>query len=240
MKNRIGIVGGGQLGRMLTLAAKRLGFTVVIIDPTPQSPAGQVADAQIVADFKDEKAIVELASKSDYLTFEIELVNSVILEKLSSRGVVINPSAKTLTIIKDKLLQKTFLRQSGLPIADFKEIKSKEDILKSAKKFGYPIVIKARFDAYDGRGNALIKSKQDIDLGLKKLKDRQLYIEKFVPFTKELAVMVARNTKGDVMPYPVVETIHKNNICHMVFAPAPIDEKIKKRAQLLAVKQWSF
>ena len=109
MKSRIGIVGGGQLGRMLAFAAKRLGFTVTVTDPTPQSPAGQVADEQIVADFTDEKAIRKLAAKSDFLTFEIELANSAILDELAAQGVMVNPSAKTLTIIKDKLLQKQFL-----------------------------------------------------------------------------------------------------------------------------------
>ncbi len=236
MKNRIGIVGGGQLGRMLTFEAKRLGFTVTVVDPTPQSPAGQVADEQIIADFKDEQAIRELASKSDYLTFEIELANATILDELASSGVIINPSAKTLTIIKDKLLQKEFLKKSGLPVARFVNVNATSNIELAAKKFGYPIILKARFDAYDGRGNALIKTKKDIKKAMKKLKGRELYVEKFVPFTKELAIMVARNTKGEIAAYPVVETIHKNNICHVVIAPAPIDELIKKRAKNLAIK----
>src|SRR3990167_666975 len=110
MKNRIAIVGGGQLGRMLGFAAKKMGFYVTVLDPTPNSPAGQVVDAQIVADFKDEKAIRKLAGVSDFLTFEIELANAKILDELTKRGVVVNPSAKTLNLIKDKLLQKEFLK----------------------------------------------------------------------------------------------------------------------------------
>src|SRR3989337_1762086 len=106
MKNRIGIVGGGQLGRMMAFDAKKLGFTVSIIDPTPNSPAGQVVDHQIVAPYNDEKAIRELAKISDFLTFEIELANATILDDLSKKGLQINPSAKTLTIIKHKLEQK--------------------------------------------------------------------------------------------------------------------------------------
>src|SRR3712207_2139040 len=100
MKDRIGIVGGGQLGRMLSFAAKRMGFTVTVIDPTPHSPAGQVSDKQIVADYSDEKAIRELAQESDFITFEIELANAKLLEELSEKGLTINPSAKTLGIIK--------------------------------------------------------------------------------------------------------------------------------------------
>ena len=113
MKKRIGIVGGGQLGRLIAIDAKKLGFTVTVIDPTPNSPAGQVADHQIVADYTDEQAIRELAKISDFLTFEIELANAAILEELSEKGLQINPSAKTLTIIKDKLIQKKFTEEQA-------------------------------------------------------------------------------------------------------------------------------
>jgi phosphoribosylaminoimidazole carboxylase PurK protein len=236
MKKRIGIVGGGQLGRLIAIDAKRLGFTVNIIDPTPNSPAGQIADHQIVAEYNDEKAIRQLAKISDFLTFEIELANAKILDELSEEGLQINPSAKTLTIIKDKLSQKEFLRNAKIPVADFVEVNSKEEIKKIAKKFGYPLLLKARFDAYDGRGNALIKNEKQIDNGLEKLKGRKLYVEKFVPFTKELAIMVGRNANNEIISYPVVETIHKNNICHIVIVPAPIDKKIQLKAQRLAEK----
>lgn len=235
-KDRIGIVGGGQLGKMLALSAKKMGFKVFIIDPTPQSPAGQVADYQIVADFKDKKAIKKLAKMCDFMTFEVELANSKVLDKLSKDGVKVNPNAKTLTIIKDKLLQKKFLKKHGFPIADFVQIKTKKDILKAAEKFNYPFLLKARFDAYDGRGNHLVKSEREIDKGLGKLKGRKLYVEKFVPFVKELAVQVARGLNGEIKSYSVVETIHKNNICHIVIAPAPVSGKISRKAQNLGIK----
>lgn len=255
MKKRIGIVGGGQLGRMLTIPAKKLGFSVNIIDPTPNSPAGQIADHQITADFKDEKAIRQLGNISDYLTFEIELANSDILKKLEKKGVKINPTAGTLEIIRDKYKQKEFLKKAGIPIADFALVissdrerspedfstlsrndKTKEEILKIAQKYGYPILLKARFDAYDGRGNALIKNENEIEKALDKLSGRKLYVEKFVPFIKELAVVAARSSKGEIVTYPVVETIHKNNILHDLLSPAPVDKKIVLKAKKLAVK----
>src|SRR6266550_1184336 len=149
MKKRIGIVGGGQLGRLIAIDAKKLGFIVNIIDPTPNSPAGQVADYQIVADYNDEKAIRELAKISDFLTFEIELANADVLNELAAKGLQINPSAQTLGIIKDKFAQKEFLRKAKLPVADFMQVNSREEILKAAKKYGYPFLLKARFDAYD-------------------------------------------------------------------------------------------
>ncbi len=236
MKNRIGIVGGGQLGRMLAFEAKKMGFMVTVTDPTSASPAGQVADEQIIAPYNDETAIRQLAEKSDFLTFEVELANAKVLDELTKKGIQVNPSAKTLEIIKDKLKQKEFLKNVKIPIADFIAIESREDILKAARKFDYPLLLKARFDAYDGRGNVLIKGEKDIEKGLEKLSGRKLYIEKFVPFIKELAIMIARNTKGEIVSYPVVETIHKNNICHMVLAPAPVDKKVQKKVQLLAKK----
>jgi 5-(carboxyamino)imidazole ribonucleotide synthase len=211
-----------------------MGYYVTVIDPTPHSPAGQVVDKQIVADFTDEKAIRELAAQSDYLTFEIELSNATILDEISRMGVEVNPSAKTLTLIKDKLLQKQFLQKAKIPTAECRAIEMLADLELAAKEYGFPFLLKARFDAYDGRGNALIRSKADIRRGLEKLKGRLLYVEKYVPFIKELAVMVARSTTGEVKVYPVVETIHKNNICHTVLVPAPIPSIIQNKAQQLA------
>lgn len=234
MKNRIGIVGGGQLGRMLGFAAKRMGFVVTVIDPTPHSPAGQVVDRQIVASYDDETAIRELASASDFLTFEIELTNAKLLEEISNKGVIVNPSAKTLGVIKDKFLQSEFLRGVGIPVADFLSVETKEDILEAGEKFGYPFLLKARFDAYDGRGNALIENEGDIDGGMKKLGGRKLYVEKFVPFVKELAVVAARSAKGEIALYDVVETVHKNNICDVVSMPAAVEVGVAKKAHDLA------
>ena len=236
MKKRIGIVGGGQLGRMLVQAAARLGFHVTVLDPTPNSPAGQVADAQIVGDFKDEDPIRELASVSDFLTFEIESANAGVLEELADAGLPVNPSAKTLAVIKDKLGQKGFLAAAGVPVADFTGVESEEDIRQAASKFSYPLLLKARFDAYDGRGNAVIKKSADIAAALKKLSNRELYVEKFVPFTKELAIQAARTAGGTIYLFPLVETVQKNNICHIVKAPAGVMKSVEQKALALSTK----
>lgn len=236
MKNRIGIVGGGQLGRMITQEAQKMGYTVTVIDPTPDSPAAQAGAQQIIAHYNDHDAIRKLADVSDVITFEIELANADVLDELAQKGVDIHPSAKTLEIIKDKLLQKQFLKKAHIPVAEFVKVEDKKDIKNAAQKFGYPILLKARFDAYDGRGNALIKNEKQITRGMKKLAGRKLYVEKFVPFVKELAVMTARNTNGEIKTYDVVETIQKNNICHIVKAPAEIDRTIMLKAKKLAEK----
>src|SRR3989344_4254182 len=176
MKNRIGIVGGGQLGRMMAFSAKQLGFTVHVVDPTAQSPAGQVVDSQIVADYKDQKAIKNLAKKSDFLTFEVELANADILNRLTKQGIKVNPSAKTLGIIKDKFAQKAFLRKHRISVADF----------------------------------AIVENKKEI--------------EKNIPFVKELSIIVVRSINGNIVAYPVCETIHKRNICDVVIVPAPVSK----------------
>lgn len=236
MKNRIGIVGGGQLARMLALDGKKLGFYITVLDPTPHSPGGQVADRQIVAPLTDAKAMRQLADNSDFLTIEWEMADSNLLNTFAKEGITVHPSAKTLEIIKDKLAQKKFLKKNNIPVADFTPVTSKEDVKKVATKFGYPLILKARFDSYDGKGNALIEKESDIPNAMERLKGKPLYIEKYVPFVKEISVMVARSTSGAIVPYPTVENIHKNNILHITIAPARIAKKIDKKAQALAKK----
>ena len=238
MNDSIGIVGGGQLGRMLTFAAKQMGFRVVVLDPTPQSPAGQVADEQIVAAFTDEGAIRLLAEESSFMTFEIELANADILAELVSQGVSVQPSPDTLSMIRDKWTQKVFLREHGIPVPDFGLVESDEQsILHALQEFGPPVVLKARFGGYDGKGNVVIKKRDDIPGALEELRKKQfheLYVERYIPFKRELAVIAARSTKGDIAIYPVVETIQQNNICHMVVAPARVHADVSFVATMLA------
>ena len=233
MKNKIGIVGGGQLGQMMALAAIPLGFEVVVLDPTPHCPAACAA-RQIVGSFKDPAAILDLANQVDYLTFEIESANATVLQQLVQQGKMINPQPQALALIKDKFAQKQFCQQHGIPCASAMEINNKTEIEKAVQVFSYPMVLKARFDAYDGRGNAVLNDASDIDAALQKLGDENLYIEQFVPFAKELAMMVARAVDGTVRSYPVVESIQKDNICHTVLAPAQIDNEVAKKAQHFA------
>jgi len=222
----IGIAGGGQLGRMLTDAAHRLGFKVVVLDPTSNSPAAQVADEQIIGDYKDGAMLRALAEKSDFLTYEIESVNAEVLEELSKQ-MPVNPSPKTLGIIKDKLTQKKFLQERGIPVAPFSD-----DI----EGFGYPYILKARSGGFDGRGNALVEKAEDLQKAMEKLRGVPAYAERIVPFEKELAIVAARTTDGQIQIFPLVETIHKNHICHMTLAPAPVAKDVAQKAHDLAQK----
>jgi len=164
MPKILGIIGGGQLGMMITEAAKKMTeyiSEVIVLDPTRDCPAAQVGAKQIIADFKDETAIRELAEKSDLITYEIESGNSEVLKSVENKA-EINPSPETLKIIQDKLLQKTFLSKNNIPVAEFVQVNNIEDLENGLKIFGYPSLLKIRRDAYDGRGNFKINSPNEI------------------------------------------------------------------------------
>jgi len=238
MAKILGIIGGGQLGMMLTEAAKKMSehiSDVIVLDPTENCPAAKVGATQIVADFKDEKAIKELATKSDILTYEIESGNTVILKKLENQC-EINPSPHTLQIIQDKFTQKSFLSENNIPIADFTEIESLSDLQNKIKNFGFPALLKARRDAYDGRGNYKINSESEISEAFEFIGNRKMFLEKFVDFKMEVSVIAARNTRGEISAYPVVENIHEENILRMTIAPARVSFAISEKAKQIATK----
>ncbi len=232
----IGIIGGGQLGKMLALEAKRMSFGVIVLDPTPDCPAASVSDEQIVADFKDLQAIENLARKCSVLTYEIELGNVEALKRLQKNGCNINPSPETLEIIQDKFLQKTFLKEAGIPVPDFARINNLSDLKAGLDKFGYPAMLKACKDSYDGRGNILIAKPHEAESALLEFKGKDLMLEKYVPFEKEVSVMVARSTKGGIACYPLAENIHKESILHMTIAPARVEACVKKKAEEIATR----
>ncbi len=226
----IGIVGGGQLGRMLTLAAKPLGFDVVVLDPGANCPAAQVGAQQIVGDLYNAKALAKLASQADFITMEIEHLNAGALEKLATKAKKpVNPAPKTVRLIQDKYLQKQYLKKAGIPVGDFVPI-ANIDEARTYIRFGGKMLLKTRHGAFDGRGNALVKNEDDLEKAYEQFKGTQLYAESVVPFTKELAAMVARDTKGNIALYPVVETTQTRNICDEVVAPAQVDKTITRRA----------
>ncbi len=236
MSKILGIIGGGQLGMMITEAAKKMPehvSKIIVLDPTENCPAYQVGAEQIIADFKDEKAIQELADKSDIITYEIESGNSDVLKSVENRA-EINPSPETLRTIQDKFLQKTFLSENNIPVADFIKIESIDDLKQGLQSFGYPALLKARRDAYDGRGNFKINSSEEIQKAFDYFKGQKLMLEKFVPFKMEVSVIAARNTKGQIKTYPLVENIHEDNILRETIAPARVTEKVLEKSESIA------
>ncbi len=230
----VGIIGGGQLGKMIAHEARRMSFRVIVLDPTDGCPAAKVADEQIVADFKDEAAIMRLAEKCDVLTYEIELANSTALKQLEEKNYPVRPAPETLRIIQNKHRQKSFLKSNKIAVPDFELVKSEEHLHELCGKFGLPAVLKATEDSYDGRGNYVIKTKGDIPKAYGYFAGREMMLEKFVPFVKEVSIMVARNPSGQIESFPVVENIHKNNILDTTLAPAAISAKVGKKAKEMA------
>ncbi len=238
MSKILGIIGGGQLGMMLTEAAHNMKneiSKVIVLDPTENCPAAKVGAEQIIADFKDEESIKKLSELSDIITYEIESGNSDVLKKLEE-NTEINPSPETLRIIQDKFLQKQFLQENGIAVAEFEKVENREELEKMIEKLGLPLLLKTRRDAYDGRGNYKINSKSDIDDALDLFAGKTLMVEKFVNFQKEVSVIAARNTKGEISTYPVVENLHENNILRMTIAPGRVSEKVRKEAEDVAHK----
>ncbi len=238
MTKVLGIIGGGQLGMMLTEAAKKMPeyiSDIIVLDPTRNCPAAKVGAKQIVSDFKDKNAIVELSLQSDIITYEIESGNSEVLESLNS-NVMVNPSPATLRMIQDKYAQKKFLRENGLPVADFGEIESISDLKEKVVSIGYPAMLKTRRDAYDGRGNFRIEKPDQLEQAYKQFAGRPTMLEKVINFQKEVSVIAARNTKGQIATYPLVENIHSENILEMTIAPARVNKKVSEEAERIAEK----
>jgi len=235
----VGVIGGGQLGRMMAEAGHRLGVRLAVLDAAGiGSPAGQVAELSVEGGLTDEEKIRELASVSDVLTVEIEHVNAAALEHLEAEGHVVRPNAATISLIQDKYLQKQHFAAHAVPLPEFLDVPSLQAAKEAGLRFGYPYMLKNKKLAYDGRGNAVVSSEAGIVAAIEKLcggrrgsaiMPGQLYAEKWVPFIKELAVMVVR-TASSVMAYPVVETIQRDSICHVVIAPARISQRAADNA----------
>lgn len=238
----VGVLGGGQLGRMLCEAANLLDIQVAVLDED-LSPAKQVhhkPDLHVVGSFKDPDKIRELASRCDVLTVEIEHVDTEVLEEIETKGVEValpggktalkkvpvHPSWRTIRLIQDKYAQKEHFRRYG-PVAEQVAIDAADvaaSLDQAARRFGYPFMVKARKGSYDGRGNFKVRAPEELRTAADKLGKTALYAERWVPFEMELAVMVVRTEDGEgnlkgLYTYPAVETVHDDNICTKVFMP---------------------
>jgi phosphoribosylaminoimidazole carboxylase len=237
-QRQVGVLGGGQLGRMLIEAANRLNIQVNVLD-VAGSPAKQISahDGHIEGSFKDAAKVKELAQKCDVVTVEIEHVDTHMLEEVAGQ-VTVEPSWKTLRTIKDKYAQKEHLKQYGVDLAESIDLEGKgtEGLKEVGIKFGYPYMLKSKTEAYDGKGNFVVKSEGDFEAAIKALGGRPLYAEKWADFSMELAVMVVK-TKDGVLSFPTVETVHEDSICKLTYTPPRnVSSATSQRAQDLAKK----
>lgn len=230
---------------MLVASASLLNINVIILDSGDHAPAKQIvaptdpSRSHINGSFSDPEKIRELAAKVDVLTVEIEHVNAEVLEEVQkTHKVEVHPSPSTIRIIQDKFRQKEHLQQHGSPVAESISVEpTVESVTAAARTLGLPLMLKSKTLAYDGRGNFVLRDLSQAQEAISFLGDRPLYAERWVPFTKEIAVMVVRTTTGNIASYPVVETVHKDNICHLVFAPLRSrDPTLSARAKGVAEK----
>ncbi|KAH9329146.1 hypothetical protein KI387_001254 [Taxus chinensis] len=237
----VGVLGGGQLGRMLCQAASKMGVKVAVLDPMENCPASAIAHKHVVGSFRDTEAVQEFAKGCGVLTVEIEHVDVETLDVLEKQGMDCQPNPSTIRLIQDKYLQKVHFHKHDVPLPDFMQIDCFESAEKAGDLFSYPLMIKSRRLAYDGRGNAVAYCKEDISTAVSALGgfERGLYAEKWAPFIKELAVIVARGRDDTLCCFPVVETTHKDSICHTVEAPADISTEISKMAVCVAERAVS-
>ena len=233
---RLGIIGGGQLARMTAIAALPLGCEVVVLEKNSFSPAARLSPDSIVGDWSDAETLRQFAARCDVITLENEFVDAHALEVLERAGHKVFPSAACIALTQDKLTQKTALQKAALAVPKFCAVNSREEIIRAAKDFGWPLVLKTRRNGYDGKGNFTLRSEADISAGWQTLGGgkNELMVEAFFPFAKELAVIVTCGRDGAMVVYPVVETIQRNHVCHVVKAPAQISDEIATRATDMA------
>lgn len=236
LEKRVGIVGGGQLGKMMILDAKRMGFYVVVLDPTEDCPAHSICDYHIVKSFTDRKAYEELAKMVDVITYEFEHISSEILKDLVEQGHTVYPNPYSLEVIQDKKTQKDRLIAHGIKTPDFIPVDSIDSIYKAGNEFSYPIMLKATKGGYDGKGNSLIKDRESVAESFKALGSGKvgLIAERFCPFEKEISVLACRDTQGHISVYPVAENIHKDSILDETIVPASISEESRQKAMDMA------
>jgi 5-(carboxyamino)imidazole ribonucleotide synthase len=218
----IGVIGGGQLGRMFTLDAKRMGYSVITLDPQPHSPCGQVADEQIVAAYDDLAAIDDLGNRCDVVTYEFENIAIESVQRLECDGFSVNPGSDVLRKTQDRLLEKTFVRACGIPVADFEAVGSEDDLRRAAETVGFPAVLKTVRGGYDGKGQWRANDFTQAREALAQSNGAALIAERFVPFTCEISVICTRNEHDHVVTYPVAENIHDNGILFMSIVPARV------------------
>ncbi|MFD1672024.1 5-(carboxyamino)imidazole ribonucleotide synthase [Agrilactobacillus yilanensis] len=229
----IGIIGGGQLGQMMALSAKSMGYKVGVLDPTPQSPAGQVSDFQIVADYDDQAAMDTLIQKSDVLTYEFENVSTKTLAQLNKQQ--LPQGVKLLEITGNRLNEKNFLRDHGIKTAPFAAVTDAASFTAAVQTVGLPAILKTTEGGYDGHGQVDINTPADFAAGAALYAQTPCILEGRVDFEKEVSVMVTQTANQDIRVFPVVENQHRAHILQTSIAPARLSDVVAQKVQVFAM-----
>lgn len=231
----IGIIGGGQLGRMMALSAKEMGYKIAVLDPTPNSPCGQIADFEITAEYSDLHAISQLAELSDVITYEFENIDVKALEYLEGNS-YLPQGSELLKLTRNRLTEKTAIQSLGIQVAPFRLVEDELQFFEAISLIGLPAVLKTTTGGYDGKGQVVIKSESTFEEALSLIAKQQCILEGWVAFEKELSIIVARNLNGDVNTFPIAENVHFNQILHTSSVPANISQSVKSTVDQYAEK----
>jgi 5-(carboxyamino)imidazole ribonucleotide synthase len=230
----LGILGGGQLGRMLSQAASRLGFNVVILDPEENSPAGRVSQGQVIAAYDDPTALNVLGRVSQAVTFEFENVPAASVQTLVDSGAQVAPGARALAVAQDRVDEKTFLNSVGATTVDFAAVDSVDDLVAGLERLGVPALLKTRREGYDGKGQVWVRAVSEAADAWNAIGGKPAVLEAKAAFTRELSVIAARGRDGQVAVYPLGENIHEGGVLRTTLAPAKVDKKTDARAREIA------
>ena len=228
----IGILGGGQLGRMLAIAARAMGYRIVIMDPDPECPAAALADRQVVAGYDDVGGALRLAGMSDVVTYELEHVAFAVVEAVEAM-VPVRPGRMPLLVTQDRIAERRFVELAGVAVAPWREVRSRDDLRQAAAQLGFPFRLKAAIGGYDGRGQVRVRTAADLDRALQRLGrpgGEAVLAEAEMAFETEISITVARGVDGRSTTFPLARNTHDSGILVESVAPAPVPVGIGKRA----------
>jgi 5-(carboxyamino)imidazole ribonucleotide synthase len=231
----IGIIGGGQLGRMSAMAAARLGYRCHILTQQQDDPAVQVAQGVTLGDYEDSTTLRHFAAAVDVVTFEFENISAEGLDLLASLRPV-RPSPEILRISQNRIAEKTFLHAAGAPTAPWRAVRSLDELQKAAAELGLPAILKTARLGYDGKGQILLRDPGELAAAFENLSPKPLVLEGFVDFACEISVIIARSADGTMSAFDTVQNRHRDHILDLTLAPAPISDAIADAAQILARK----
>ncbi|MFB1050595.1 5-(carboxyamino)imidazole ribonucleotide synthase [Paraliobacillus sp. JSM ZJ581] len=227
----IGIIGGGQLGRMMATAAKHMGYCIVVLDPTPDCPTAQVADEQIVAAYDDKHAIERLAKKCHVITYEFENVDLASAQYIEEKG-LLPQGAQSLAITQDREKEKDAMAKSNQPVAPYAIIRTEKELDQALATVGYPCVVKTCRGGYDGKGQVKLQTEKDRSEAIELLhQQKRLIVERWISFDKEISIVFTRFANGEISFFPVAENLHHDHILYMTIAPARISSDLAKKAK---------
>jgi 5-(carboxyamino)imidazole ribonucleotide synthase len=231
----IGIIGGGQLGMMMAEAAHKLGYKTIVLDPTPNCSCAQISKNQIVGNYDDLEKLEELCKASDVITYEFENVPHTVIAQLKTKY-NIPQGERPLYLSQDRLREKQAAVEAGAKVAEHRSVTTKKELENALKELGYPAVLKTCSGGYDGKGQVVISSQEQMSEAYELIKNSPCILEQFIKFDMEISIVITRGIRKGVCTFPITQNIHRDNILYMSIAPAPISKSLKNKVEMLAKK----